>query len=93
MKKDKAVKGDWNAICDVCGFKFKASKIKERWDGLYVCREDFETRHPSDYYRSPVGEESKVPWTSPEGTDNLVDVTFPGSTSTPLPSGNNNGNL
>jgi hypothetical protein len=34
--------GDWNGICDVCGEKYKASQLYLRWDGLRVCREDWE---------------------------------------------------
>lgn len=45
--------GDWNAICDVCGFKFKASKLKKRWDGAMVCDNDWEPRHPQDLMRPP----------------------------------------
>lgn len=43
--------GTWNAICDVCGFKFKMDKLKKRWDGLMVCHEDFELDHPQKYLR------------------------------------------
>jgi len=38
--------GDYNAICDSCGRKFKASTMSKRWDGLFVCEEDFEIKHP-----------------------------------------------
>ena len=38
--------GDYNAICDSCGRKFKASTMTKRWDGLFVCKEDNEPRHP-----------------------------------------------
>lgn len=38
--------GDYNAICDSCGRKFKASTMKKRWDGLFVCEQDYEIRHP-----------------------------------------------
>ncbi len=38
--------GEWNAICDSCGRKFKASTMRKRWDGLFVCEEDFEIKHP-----------------------------------------------
>ena len=38
--------GDYNAICDSCGRKYKASTMKKRWDGLIVCPEDYEIRHP-----------------------------------------------
>lgn len=89
----QAIKGNWNAICDVCGFKLKASQLKKRWDGLMVCVEDFEVRHPSDYYRPPIGPESVVPWTRPEPVDETVLITYTGSTTTDVPSGTNNGNL
>ena len=35
--RERLVRGDWNAICDRCGFKFKASELKKTWDNLYVC--------------------------------------------------------
>lgn len=63
--------GDWNAICDVCGFKFKASDLKLRWDGLRVCEIDWERRHPQELIR-PLPDEPKLPWTRPEGTDVFV---------------------
>lgn len=43
--------GSWNIICDVCGFKHKAEEIRKRWDGLLVCKEDFEQDHPQKYLR------------------------------------------
>lgn len=46
------VSGDWNAVCDICGFNFKASKLKENWKGQRVCKEDFEGRHPQQFVRS-----------------------------------------
>ena len=57
--------GSWNALCDVCGFKFKARDLKKRWDGAYVCKDDWEPRHPSDLYRPPI-EDPSVPWTRPD---------------------------
>lgn len=44
-------RGNYNAICDICGFKYKASELRKRWDGQMCCPEDFELRHPSDFYR------------------------------------------
>lgn len=38
--------GDYNCICDSCGRKFKASTMRKRWDGLFVCQDDFEIKHP-----------------------------------------------
>lgn len=53
--------GEWNAVCDVCGFRFKSGKLRKRWDGLMVCTEDFEYDHPQKYIR--VEETSQaVPW-------------------------------
>jgi len=49
--KNHLILGDWNLICDSCGRKFKASQVQKRWDGLYVCPEDWEMRHPSDFLR------------------------------------------
>lgn len=49
----------WNAICQVCGAKKKATVLQRRWDGLMVCQDDFETRHPSDLIRAPK-EQSRI---------------------------------
>lgn len=62
--QNSLVLGDWNAICDVCGFKYKASELKEQWDGdklLMVCQDDWEPRHPMDYFEAP-GDDSSVDW-------------------------------
>lgn len=57
--------GDWNAICDVCGLKFKAGELKKDWRGLMVCTSDFELRHPQDFLRVK-GDKPAVPWARPE---------------------------
>lgn len=67
-------KGDWQAVCDVCGRKFKASQLKKTWDNLYVCKDDWEPRHPLDFFRGRK-EDMSVPWTRSEGADTAgVDV-------------------
>jgi hypothetical protein len=43
---------EYNAICDICGFKYKASELKKRWDGYMVCDKDWETRNILDFYRT-----------------------------------------
>lgn len=58
----------WNAVCDVCGFKFKSSKLKTDWRGLKVCHKDFELRHPQDLIQIP-SDDSSVPWTRPESVN------------------------
>ena len=64
-------KGDWNAICDSCGRKFKASQLRRRWDGLRVCKDDWEPRHPQDFLRGKPDKPS-VPWSRPEQADTFV---------------------
>jgi len=61
-------KGDWNAICDRCGFKFKFSQLKLEWDGLYVCTANgcFENRQPQDYVKG-VRDDMSVPVSRPDG--------------------------
>jgi hypothetical protein len=58
-------KGDWLAICDVCGRKYKASTLRKRWDGLMTCQQDWEPRQPQDFVRG-VAEHVAPPWTKPE---------------------------
>ena len=57
--------GNYNAICDSCGRKFKASTMKKRWDGLFVCPEDFEPRHPQLSLRVR-GDKQTVPIPRPD---------------------------
>lgn len=57
--------GQWNVLCDVCGFKFKNVDLKKRWDGLMVCEKDYEARHPQESIR-PVPDQQKLPWTRPD---------------------------
>ena len=76
MPKDRAIKGDWNVICDVCGFKKKASEVKPRWDGLWVCKEDWESRHPQDFIHITPDDQS-VPFSRPDepsNTETFVDT-------------------
>ena len=62
------VLGEWNTICDACGFKFKSSDLRRRWDGFMVCKDDWEPRHPMDYFEGTPDKQS-VPWSRPEATD------------------------
>lgn len=51
-KRDYYKKGDYNVICDRCGFKFKASECQMEWDNLFVCKETcWEARQPQDFVR------------------------------------------
>jgi hypothetical protein len=63
--------GNWNAICDSCGRKFKASSLHKRWDGMMVCEEDWEQRHPQDLLRVQR-EQIAVPWSRPQAPDTFI---------------------
>jgi hypothetical protein len=36
----------YKMACMRCGFWFPSTELKKEWTGLYVCKADFETRHP-----------------------------------------------
>lgn len=67
-------KGDWIADCDVCGRKYKASTLQQRWDGLMCCPDDWEIRQPQDFVRG-VPDTQIAPWLRPEPNDRFVHVT------------------
>jgi len=67
--------GDWNILCSVCSKKIKGSEARKRWDGLYVCMEDYEQRHPQDLLKVKQ-ERMTVPFTRPDPEDIFVDVTY-----------------
>jgi hypothetical protein len=63
--------GDFLRVCEVCGFVKRASQTFKRWDGLMVCAEDFETRHPQDFVRG-MADRQAVPDPRPETVDNII---------------------
>ena len=67
--------GDYNAICDSCGRKFKASTLRKRWDGLLVCKEDFEVKHPQLSLKVH-GDKQTVPIPRPEATDQFLQICY-----------------
>ena len=75
MPSNYFISGQYNVICDVCGFRFKANQIKHRWDGMVVCEQDWEERHPSDLFQARE-EQTGVPFTRPEPTDTFVTVSY-----------------
>lgn len=44
-------KGENLSCCPVCGKQYYAGDFRLRWDGLFVCRYDYEERHPQDFVR------------------------------------------
>ena len=57
--------GGYNAICDVCGLKYKAADLLKRWDGAMVCKWDYEPRHPQEFLRAK-NDTTKLSFTRPE---------------------------
>jgi len=71
----KLILGQWNALCDRCGFEFKGSQLKREWTGLMVCPEDYEADHPQKYIRvQPDG--LPVPDPRPEPEDEFTYVCY-----------------
>jgi hypothetical protein len=64
-------KGCWNALCDLCGFKFKSDELRQNWKGQMVCSSDYEMRHPQDFIRVPRDDPS-TPWARPEPADVFI---------------------
>lgn len=77
-------------MCDVCGRKFKASILKQRWDGLMCCEQDWEIRQPQDFVRG-VPDPQLVPFVRDEPTDKYVSLPA-GDTSYTVPPGTFNTN-
>ena len=63
--------GDYNVVCDSCGRKFKASTMRKRWDGLFVCKEDYEVKHPQLSLKVR-GDKQQVPVPRPEAEDQFL---------------------
>lgn len=82
---DEYKPGNWLAICDVCGFEYFNDELQKRWDGLMVCRKDYETRHPQEFMRGRP--ERTIPWSRPEQPDTIIDVPYT-YTPDPPPDGN-----
>ena len=68
-------KGNWIADCDVCGRKYKASILIERWDGLMCCPDDWEIRQPQDFVRG-VPDTQIAPWLRPEPVDYFIPISL-----------------
>ena len=45
-KADYLKLGDHNGICQQCGFKYKFSKLKKTWEGIWSCPQCWDPRHP-----------------------------------------------
>lgn len=70
--------GNHWAICDRCGFAYRNNELKSTWDGLVVCEDDWEPRHPQDLLRGRADKIAPDGHVRPEHEDTFV--TDPGFT-------------
>ena len=75
MLGDRYEAGSWNALCDICGLRFKSSQLRKNWKGLMVDAACFESRHPQEFIRVRP-ERISVPWSRPEGQDQYLKVCY-----------------
>jgi hypothetical protein len=68
--------GQWNVICDRCGFQFKSRELRAEWTGLRVCGGCHDTRHPQDFVKGKADKQN-VPWSRPEAPDLFVGEDIP----------------
>lgn len=67
--------GDYNAICDRCATKFKASELRREWQGFMVCDVCFEPRHPQDLIIVRP-ERRGIPWSRPAQNDYILGLAY-----------------
>lgn len=86
MAREYYIPGEWNAICDRCGFKYKASMLRQEWQGLMTCPTCWETKHPS-LLQVQINPEADIPWARSEGADVFLPSTPPPVPIPPNPTG------
>ena len=79
-KADYLKLGDWNAICDRCGVKFKGSALRKTWQGYFVCDRDWEPRQPQDFVRG-IADPLAIPWARPKGAPQQITFCTPNGSS------------
>lgn len=72
--------GDWNALCSMCGHKFKASELTKNWQGQFRCRTCQEVRHPQDFVKA-VPEREVPSWIQPRPRNVFAEFCTPNGSS------------
>jgi len=78
------IRGEWNVLCPRCGFKYKSHDMRKEWTGEWVCKYDWDPRHPQDFVRG-IKDDQSVPFSYPDvAWDFSVvtgdDISFSGNT-------------
>lgn len=84
--------GNHWVVCDRCGSDVRSKDSRRTWDGLVVCPEDWEQRHPQDFVRGRTDDMSAKGNVRPEPQDNFVEKTYitnPGDNTIPPGTFNN----
>lgn len=76
MPRNYFKSGEWNIRCMVCDRKIKSGSILKRWDGLLVCPDDYENRHPMDFLRARE-ERISVPFSYPSSFHTFDGPNYP----------------
>lgn len=67
MARNRQVPGDWNVVTDCCGRTRKFSECLKQWDGLIVCPDHYDPRHPLDFIKA-THDDQRVPVARPQST-------------------------
>jgi hypothetical protein len=62
--------------CDLSGWVCWSDEVRKTWDGLIVHKDFFEKRHPQDFVRGGLDDQS-VAIERPEPTDVFVEDAYP----------------
>lgn len=73
MKKIRWPGHGYKFACQRCGVWFPSTEIKKEWTGLYVCKKDWEPRHPQTLIKI-TGEKAFPDFVSKDGTDTFLGV-------------------
>ena len=70
------ISGGHYAICDVCGFAYRANELLKRWDNAVVCRKDYEPRHPLEFVRAVKDDQAPQGLVRSEPADQFTTVNY-----------------
>lgn len=84
--------GTWNAVCDRCGWYFKAYELRKEWTGLMTCHgpgtnDCWEPKHPQLTIQA-IPDSQVVPYPRPEPA--VDDELSPDGVTYPIPDGSFN---
>ena len=66
--------GDNWLVCDVCGCHVYSSDACQRWDGMVVCKQDWEPRHEQDFVRARKDQIIPAGLMRPEQEDDFITI-------------------